>query len=501
MLPARWMALLLGAVAFVCAIAITGGNGPGLDPDALAYVGAATSLAHHGSLRVPSSGWDAPDSTSALTTWPPGFSVAMAIPQSAGVSPLASARLVVATAAFVSAAVLSLLLESAAGWVAGLVGVMAFLVTPAVVGVHLSVLSEPLFLACLALTLAGMVGRSSRPFLAGIPAAVAVMVRYAGICAPAAVILWFFFRGRKPLRNRFADGAEAALPSVILIGAWITRNMRLSDGESGAELAFYGKLGPTLREGMRTISDWLVPGVESAAARGLLAAALMVLLAFVAVKAVSRIMKRSGDDDVRGALCFLQADLLLLFCYLGVLVSARLFVGDAIPFDFRLFSPAIMLAEGAIVVVLASSLTGATRAAKLAAGFAIALWFAGSMRVSADMASESVNIGSDFAANEWRSSPTLQWVRSQSAGWALFTNWPAAVYFRTSRIARDIPQTLGTAELREFGEILREQHGAFVAFNLYNTDYPPSESIAHSLGLVEARRFNDGAVWVTSAVK
>jgi hypothetical protein len=79
----------------------------------------------------------------------------------------------------------------------------------------------------------------------------------------------------------------------------------------------------------------------------------------------------------------------------------------------------------------------------------------------------------------------------------IFTNWPAAVYFRTGRITRDVPQSLDTAELREFGETLRERHGVFVAFSSYNTDYPPSDSIARGAGLVKAERFSDGTVWVS----
>ena len=510
----------MGVAAFALVIAITSGAGPGLDPDSMSYVGAATSLATHGELRVPSSSWDDDDSTAALTTWPPGFSAVMAVPQRLSAKPLTSARIILAVAAFITAAVLFLLLESTAGTIAGLAGVVAVFVTPAIVEVHLSVLSEPLFLACLVLTLLAMLHRPRRPLVAGIPAAAAVMVRYAGVCAPAAVVLWFFFSERKPLRQRFLDAAQTAVVPVIALGAWVLRSARLPNGQGGVELAVYGKLGPTLREGLGTIADWLVPGVESTTVRVALAVVMCVAIAFVAVKARSRLQleRLNGDRSLDGATPhnsvnshdapdshapdsrrreFLRADVLLLGCYLAVLLSARTFVGDAIPFDFRLLAPAILLAEAAIVVLVAAYVSAATRPARLAIGVVALLWLVGSVTVSSSTALEAIRDGSDFSASDWRDSPTLEWVRTHGAGWTLFTNWPAAVYFSTGRTTHDIPQSLDTADLREFGEILRERHGAFVAFDSYNTDYPPTDSIAHAMRLVEAAHLQDGKIWVS----
>jgi hypothetical protein len=187
----------------------------------------------------------------------------------------------------------------------------------------------------------------------------------------------------------------------------------------------------------------------------------------------------------------------MLACYMATLAAARMFVGDAIPFDFRLLAPAILLAEAAIVVVLATFMSRAGRAARMATASVVALWLVGSVSVSLSQASDAMTDGSDFASSDWRSSPTIGWVKSRSANWTIFTNWPAAVYFRADRIVRDVPQSLDTAELRKFGEIMRERHGAFVAFSSYNTDYPPSDAIARGAGLVEARRFTDGKVWVS----
>jgi hypothetical protein len=317
------------------------------------------------------------------------------------------------------------------------------------------------------------------------------MVRYAGVCAAMAAVLWFFFSDQKPVRRRFTDATKAALVPAIAIGWWVIRNTMLPDAKSGMEVSVYGHLAPTLREGIATIADWLAPGIETQPLQVLAVIAMAAAIVFIMAKTLRSI--RTNEHT----LVFMKADLLMLSCYVATLIAARLFVGDAIPFDFRLLAPAILLAEAAIVVALAIFVSRAGRAMRIVVASVAGLWLAGSVFVSSQSAADAITDGFDLASSEWRESPTLGWVRSHSAGWTIFTNWPAAVYFGTSRVARDIPQSLDTAELRSFGETLREQHGAFVALSLYNTDYPPTDSIARGAGLVEAERFSDGKVWVS----
>ena len=114
------------------------------------------------------------------------------------------------------------------------------LATPAINGVHLSVLSEPLFLACLALTLLAMMRHPRRPFVAGAAAAAAAMVRYAGFCAPVAIVLWFFFFSNKSLRGRLADSAKAASIPVIVVVAWVVRNALLPDAQELKDVVVIG---------------------------------------------------------------------------------------------------------------------------------------------------------------------------------------------------------------------------------------------------------------------
>ncbi|MEP6905853.1 MAG: hypothetical protein ABI875_07190, partial [Gemmatimonadales bacterium] len=362
-----WLALALGTAAFAFVLGVTSGRGPGLDPDAMAYLGAATSFAQHGTLRVPSSQWDSEDSTSALTTWPPAFSIAMAIPRTLGAGSLLSARIVNALAALISAAVLFLLINGAAGTIVAICGVIAVFATTAIAGVHLSVLSEPLFLASLVLTLWAMVS-AQRPLVAGIPAALAAMTRYAGVCAPAAIVLWLFFTGNKTLRQRITDAAKAAAIPGIVIALWLLRSFRVGDSSGAPEFALHGNFGVTFREARQTFADWLAPGINPPTLQ-------LIVALTLAAGAIAMVVNGARHSSSR-ARTIMRADALLLGCYLLVLMSARVLVGSAIPFDFRLLAPGILLAEIGLILAIAGYLAQAGTASRRIAIAVCALWLA-----------------------------------------------------------------------------------------------------------------------------
>src|SRR5258708_33191848 len=114
------LAALLGAGAFWGVIELTEPPGPGLDPDALSYLGAGVSLAHGDGLRVPSAGWASADTTAPLVHFPLGFSVGIAAGIAAGLAPMNAARLVEAAAACGTIVALVLTAAAAEGLVAAL---------------------------------------------------------------------------------------------------------------------------------------------------------------------------------------------------------------------------------------------------------------------------------------------------------------------------------------------------------------------------------------------
>src|SRR5579859_3663636 len=150
--------LALAVVAFLGALWITAAPGPGLEPDSMSYVGAAQSLVQRGALRVPTAYWWEGDSTAALGSFPPGFSLAIAIPAALGLAPVPAARIVIAASAAVTAWALAAAAFEA-GALAACLAVVLGLLAPGVVGQHWIVLSEPLSYALLAIALGLMANR------------------------------------------------------------------------------------------------------------------------------------------------------------------------------------------------------------------------------------------------------------------------------------------------------------------------------------------------------
>src|SRR4051812_6696169 len=100
-LPLLAASIALGAFAFAGALGITSGAGPGLDPDSMSYLHAATTLARSGALRDVQRDWASVDSTMLLAHWPPGYPVAIAGAERLGVGAVQSARVIGALSAFV----------------------------------------------------------------------------------------------------------------------------------------------------------------------------------------------------------------------------------------------------------------------------------------------------------------------------------------------------------------------------------------------------------------
>lgn|GEM_PF-481803 len=149
--------LLMGLLAATTVAIGTAPPGPGLDPDAESYLGAAQAVVRGDGLRVPTSGWADADSTEPLTHFPPGFPLAVAAPVTLGASPVQAARWIIVVSALVTWTTLVVLVGRVAGARAGVGVGVAALATPAIATVHLSILSEPSFLTALVLTLTGMV--------------------------------------------------------------------------------------------------------------------------------------------------------------------------------------------------------------------------------------------------------------------------------------------------------------------------------------------------------
>ena len=514
---ARWLApALLGIVAFALVLEITDPPAPGVDPDALAYVGSAESFARHGQFRTPTAHWQSADSTSALSHFPPGFPIAVALPVRLGMDPVQGSRLVSATAAFVTVATLAFLVGEATAPLAGILLATALFAMSAMHEIHVSVLSEPLFLAFLALTLAAMVRRDEHPWLAGVWAALAAMTRYAGMSAIGAVGLWSVAR-KGTLGERVRRGVWAVLPAVVLEGVWFVRTKLVATAEPVRELALYGNLGPTIKQGATTLATWIVPDTDGALDpadatphRGAIALVAGALLVIVVVTGTLRALRQRramrvgehvavDDGDPTAALRLLAASTLLVACYLALLIVSRLIADPGIPFDERILAPVIVL--GTTIAATGIALWWRSTRAELPkialTGALLGWWFAAASFMWVD-ASYVMAWGSDFGGDQWHRSELLEWGRSHAHGHALYTNWPVVSYFYLGRPARDVPRLNESAQLREFADSVRAHDGMVLEFDVPGIEYVTVDSLAKVQGLRLIARLHDGAVFAAA---
>jgi hypothetical protein len=516
-------AFLVGALACVIVALATASPGPGLDPDAMSYLGAAQSLVRYDVYRVPTSSWAASDSSEPLSHFPPGFSTAIAVPVSEGLSPVQSARLLIVVAAFCTWAGIVLVVSAAAGTGVGVMTGVVALATPALLNVHLSVLSEPLFLAVLVAILAGIVEiidpgprlRGRREWR-GVWAAswtgplllAAVMLRYAGVAlvgAAAIAALIGPVDPRRRWRTRIIRLVLISVPAAWALSAWLVRSVHLAGAKSVRALGLYGNLGETVREGLGTARDWLVPAGDGQW-RGPVAWMLGAGAVMLAIHAWRRRrqcaaavawLRQNPEIDAHRAAVLLRAVVLTGGVYLAFVAVSRAVADPSIPFDERILSPAILLAEIGLGVALALWWPGRGQVARVAVGFVVMAWFLASAVTSATRVQLALGDGNDFAGSDWRDSPTVAWVRAPDGGAnrVLYTNWPAALYFNAGRASHDVPDVTDALTLRRFRDRLARSHGVVVAFSAPNSDVAPPDSVARVLGLRQIARFSDGSVW------
>jgi hypothetical protein len=511
-------AMLLGVVAFTFVLVITELPGPGLDPDALQYMGAAESVAAHGVYRVPKAPWDSPDSTEALAHFPPGYSTVLALPLRLGMEPAQGARLVQATAAFVTVTTLGLLVAAVASQIVAILLVLALFGMTSMHEVHASVLSEPVYLACMTLVLAAMVQTPDRPWRTGIPAAVGVMTRYAGASLVGAVTLWALMQ-QGTWVERVRRAAIALLPALVLQGAWVMRTRTVARAEDIRKFALYGNLKPTLVRGGKTLTAWLIPDphfdrdlmphrTSLAIAAGFSLAVLVGIGAWrvwrASRAAETRIDSFAGRselerDDARVLMTWrlFSATALLLVCYLGVVGVSRLLADPDIPFDERILSPALLLLMTLAAVGLSCWWRGTRlRSARAAVCVALLAWWCAAGLATRSAARFALTWGSDLAGQQWRESELLSWARTEGAGSPLYSNWPAVVYFHVHRPVHELPlmEDLEPSTLTEFADTVRARRARVLLFDVATGEVVPNDSLLKTRGLRVLERLNDGVV-------
>jgi len=485
---------VLGLLASLLAFWLTEPPGPGLDPDSMSYLGAAVSVAEGRGLRIPTAGWSDPDSTSELKAFPPGYSLALAVPIRLGIAPQTAARGVQAAAAGVTVGTIASLALSLAGpWAAVLVTGL-LLLTPALVEDHLSVLSEPLYLMLQALFLLLLIRQAERPLRYGVVAALAAGVRYLGGSLVAAGVLWALCAGGS-WTARLRRAMLAALPALVLGIVWVLAVRGTPGPPPATSLVADLHLDSALAELREALVLWLGPGPEDAPWTLTLALVTGVLFIAVLIRHSSRIpWPRWRNEPVAGL--WLAAGLITLG-HFGVLLFSRVFVGHEIPFDSRLLSPVMLLFELLVAVAIVAQWDGFRVPQRAGAVLVLLAWSYGAQGWLREEFGDAEQNGWDYNQLLWRNSPVVAWARGDSGRrYVLFSNHPVPLWFHAGRPSRNLPESLDPDTVAAFARTLAAQHGAVIA--LADTSWAPEvklDSLAAAVPLRVVARFGDGVVY------
>ncbi|MFI5279802.1 MAG: hypothetical protein ACHQU1_04860 [Gemmatimonadales bacterium] len=458
----------------------------------MSYLGAAESWAKGSGLRVPYAAWTNPDSTEPLRVFAPGFSLTIGVALRLGASPGQGARIIQALAAAVTAATLAWLLDLLAGSLAAAVGVAAILLSPALIGDYIAVLSEPMFLAFVSVALLLMVTRPERPLAYGLAAAAAASVRYAGLSLVVAAVLWALAQNGDR-RTRLRRGALAAIPAIAAAFLWLARTYRMTHHAPLPVEHPAMAVGDAVSQAWSELAITLAPSLDDS--RWFTAAAVLALVLAVLTLAWN---SRAGLGPAERSLHVVLG--LFGACYALLVVAAKLFVGHDIPLDLRILSPLVLCAALALVVALRKGMSRWPVPVRAVAAIAAAGWLAGALLAAKELDDDIGVNGYDFATRSWKASETLAWLRREGSGYALYTNHPVPIYYYLHRPSRDLPTIAAPDTLRRFAATLSASPSALVEFSDTTwREQVPGGVLARRLHLRVAARLADGTVWVGPA--
>jgi hypothetical protein len=318
---------------------------------------------------------------------------------------------------------------------APLLGVLAFVASPAVVSVHAYAWSEPLFLLLAILSLRSQEKLLQEPgaktlLIAAALAALACLTRYLGVALVLSGALTLV-----TVRRLLLGAAYAAL-SLVPLGLWLLRNHGATGSFTGGRAASGRGLPELIREAAATLGGWIVP------AGSLRTAALVALLAAGAVVAL-----RSGFDRAdRPWLAFAAVYLVL------VLALARAVAFD--PLTTRLLAPLVP----PVAILAARRLD--LRQRGLAVALALLLVAGPALVTARDLVhATAVSRGRGYRAARWRETEAVRMAALGQGPFArggiLYSDAPDVLFLYSGRPVRYLPRSAAElAQLREGAIVL-----------------------------------------------
>ena len=442
-LSARFISIVLLALLAILAMSLVLRATPGgltLSDDSIAYVaGARSMLAGHGYREA----WLA--SNGPVTHFPPAYPATLAFLGWFGLDPLRGARLLAALLFGLSSALLAVLGWRMTRWLpAGLMLQALFVANSSLLHLHVSALSEPLFifLSLLAFWTFDLYHERDAHWLwmiaCGSIVGMAYLTRYAGLALAATIVLALLAvpHGRSRRWVALSTFAASLLPWVA---GWAMRNAWVGGTATNRILVWHPISQSDLDTGLRTFSAFLMP-VEvwrQAISRvpGLVPGILTLIFVTVAIWMVSRIrtLRASENPSREPILSWLTA--VYVFGYLASILAAMFLFDASTKFKLRILAP---LFVSLLILLVALGSWMWTRRRPLVSILALAIMvLSGYGQVNALGA--LVRGPQGYASFRWYDSQAMEFLRALPAEVMIYTNEPGAVYLYTGRPAYVLP--------------------------------------------------------------
>ena len=397
--------------------------GPGMTPDSVHYLSAAENLRSGLGYATSVVPWDGPFPRP-LAEWPPLYPAVLAAATALG-------------GATAGPWALNSLLMAASTWhvarAAPLLGVLAFMVSPAVVSVHGYAWSEPLFLLLAILSLGSQERLLEEPgsktlLIAAAVTALACLTRYLGVALVISGALTLIAS-----RRRLLALAYAAL-SAIPLGLWLLRNRSVTGDLAGSRTASGRGFPELIGEAAATLGGWIVPVTS------------LRIVALLALLALGVVVGRRADRADRPWIAFAAVYLTMVF------ILARAVAFD--PLTTRLLVPIVPS-----MVILAARRFD--RGRPVLAGALALLLVAGPALVTVrDLAYVAkVTQGRGYRAARWRETEAVRMATLRQGPFAregiIYSDAPDVLSLYSGRPVRYLPEEgADLARLREGSIVL-----------------------------------------------
>jgi hypothetical protein len=371
--------------------------------------------------------------------------------------------------------------------------------------VHVTALSEPVFLTCILLAFWLLSRYLDAPATGRLLGAAAVMslallARYAGAAAVLTGALGILAMTPRPVTERVRSSVVYTGIAFLPMAMWMVRNMLVASSVTGRELAFHPVGRGHVWQALYTTSGWLlIPPSAPNSIRLAVWAVLGALATAVAVRAVR------AATPIPSLVRLLA---LFVVTYGAFLVASISFLDANTPLDDRILLPvlAIALVLGAYVL---DGCWPALRRAPLLAGGVMTLFvllIAGHGVKAAEVAVKGYEQGWGFTSATWRQSPTLAAVARLEPDRPIYSNAPEIVYLHGRREARGLPRTrflmnqqpnqAYATEMQAVAETVRASCGVVVYLrNLSQQSIPGESEAGERLSLDLLTETPDGVIW------